>query len=468
MHLRSHALRATIVVALAGCARAAMSPLSAPPDTLILDHATVLDVASDTALIDRAVVIRGGRVIAIEAAGAVVRERARRVDLQGRWVLPGLWDMHVHTLSAGTADRVQPQLRRMLGYGILGVRDLGSYVDSSRALLPLLRADTLVPGIAWVGPLLDGAKFQWSQHVAWHITTPDAAAKSVDSLGALGVSGLKVYGSLNAREFDAVMARARDRGLWVSGHLPRGISATRAAQAGMRSIEHAGLDLVMWCAADGPARVGRVLDRWVREGYTGRYAEMDALWSARDPAQCAAQNRALATSGTFVTPTLVLELKDSTTLQSPALSALDSLGRQYCTGTVASIMQAPPAMRERVFAALLADVREMHAAGVRLLAGTDLGNPCIVPGASLHDELAWLARAGLPPIEVLRTGTVHAAQAMSLDSELGAVRTGFRADFVVVSSDPRAARGGLAQLRTPAGVVRAGRWVDSVSLAGMR
>ncbi len=176
----------------------------------------------------------------------------------------------------------------------------------------------------------------------------------------------------------------------------------------------------------------------------------------------------MATAGTFVTPTLVLELKDSTTLLSPTLSGLDSLDRRYCTGTVAAISQAPRALRERVWAALLADVREMHAAGVRLLAGTDLGNPCLVPGASLHDELGWFVRAGLTPVEALRTATVNAANAMNLSGEFGAVRETFRADFVIVSSDPRATDGGLARLRTPAGVVRAGRWVDSLSLAGLR
>lgn len=468
MTLSAHSTLALTVVSLAGCLHGSTASSTAADDTLVLDHATILDVATDSVIADRAIVIHNGRVAAIEAGGRGPRTGVRRVDLQGRWVIPGLWDMHVHTLSGATLSRVQPQLRRMLGYGVIGARDLGSHVDSSRALLPQLRADSLAPEIAWVGPLLDGAKFQWSQRVAWHVTTPDEAARAVDSLAALGVSGLKVYGSLNAREFSAVMAKARERGLWVSGHLPRGVSVTRAAQSGLRSIEHAGLDFAMWCAADGPARVGRVLDRWVREGYAGRFAEMDALWMARDTTACAAQNAAMATAGTFVTPTLVLELKDSTTLQSAAFASLDSLGWQFCTGTVASITKSPPAVRERIFSALLADVRAMHTAGVRLLAGTDLGNPCIAPGASLHDELGLFVRAGLSPIDALRTATVHAAHAMNLGTQFGAVRETFRADFVIVSGDPRQVGSGLARLRTPAGVVRAGRWVDSLALAGFR
>ena len=289
MKLTAHATLAFTVTLLAGCLHGSSGSAAVAGDTLVLDNATVLDLAADAVTTNRAIVIRGGRVIAIEAAGRGPRVQAKRVDLQGRWVIPGLWDMHVHTLSGATVDRVQPQMRRMLGYGVIGVRDLGSHVDSARALLPPLRADTLAPEIAWVGPLLDGAKFQWSQRVAWHLTTPDEATRAVDSLMVLGVSGLKVYGSLNAREFDAVIARARVHGLWVSGHLPRGVSVTRASEAGMRSIEHAGLDFAMWCTPDGPARVSRVLDRWVREGYAGRFAEMDALWVAREPAKWAYQ-----------------------------------------------------------------------------------------------------------------------------------------------------------------------------------
>lgn len=364
---------------------------------LVLDGVHVVDVDDATVTRDRAVVIRDGRIVEITRAGGGPQRGARRISLAGRYVIPGLWDMHVHVLSASQLAPVQRALRQQLGYGVLGVRDMGSFVDSSMALLPTLLADTLAPQIRWVGPLLDGAKFQWSQRVAWHLTTPDEATRAVDSLATLGVDAIKVYGSLNAREYAAVAAAAKARGLPVVGHLPRNVSVTAAAESGMRSIEHGGLDLVMWCAASGPQRVGRVLDRWVREGYTGRYAEMEALWAARDTSACHAQQRALASAGTFVTPTLVLEIKDSSNLHSPALSTLDSASQGYCRGTVGSIEQAPRESRERVFGQLLADVRSLHADGVGLLAGTDLGNPCIVPGASLHDELALFVRAGLTP-----------------------------------------------------------------------
>jgi imidazolonepropionase-like amidohydrolase len=248
---------------------------------------------------------------------------------------------------------------------------------------------------------------------------------------------------------------------------------TATAESGMRSIEHGGLDLVMWCAVSGPQRVGRVLDRWVREGYTGRYAEMEALWAARDTSACHAQQRALARAGTFVTPTLVLEIKDSSSLRTAALSTLDSASQGYCRGTVGSIEQAPRESRERVFAQLLADVRSLHADGVGLLAGTDLGNPCLVPGASLHDELALFVRAGLTPMQALRTATTDAVRAGKRaggtdaapgDAVVG-VRVGALAELVVLDADPRE---GLETARTPRGVVRGGRWYDAATLAALR
>lgn len=443
----------------------AMPATAAAQQTLVLDRVHVVDVDAGSVARDRAIVIRDGKIVSIERAGAGPRRNARRIDLAGRFVIPGLWDMHVHVLSAGRLDAVQRPMRQMLGYGVLGVRDMGSYVDSSLALLPALRRDTLAPHITWVGPLLDGAKFQWSQRVAWHITSRGEAALAVDSLARLQVNALKVYGSLSAREFGEIARVAKQRGLPVVGHLPRGVSVTAAAEAGMRSIEHGGLDLVMWCAESGPARVGRVLDRWVREGYTGRYAEMEALWAARDTVQCHAQQRAMARAGTYVTPTLVLEMKDSSTLRSSAISTLDSASQGYCRGTVASIEKAPRESRERVFAQLLSDVRSLRDDSVRVLAGTDLGNPCLVPGASLHDELALFVRAGLTPLEALRAATTDAVRAGGLPREWIGVRAGNVAELVVMDGDPRL---GLESARSPRGVVRGGKWIDAATLARLR
>jgi imidazolonepropionase-like amidohydrolase len=460
----SRAARGTVYVAAALLGTLAPAVATAQR-TLVLDGVHLVDVDGDSLLRDRAIVVRDGRIVAIERAGAGPRRGARRVDLKGRYVIPGLWDMHVHLLSASRIDAVQRQLHQLLGYGVLGVRDMGSFVDSSLAILPALRADTLAPRITWVGPLLDGAKFRWSQRVAWHVTTTEEAARAVDSLARLEVNALKVYGSLNAREFREVMRTARQVGLPVVGHLPRGVSVTAAAEAGMRSIEHGGLDVVMWCAESGPARVGRVLDRWVREGYGGRFAEMETLWAARDTTQCRSQERAMSRAGTYVTPTLVLEMKDSSTLRSSALGTLDSTSLGYCRGTVAAIEQAPRASRERVFAQLLSDVRSLRDNGVRVLAGTDLGNPCLVPGASLHDELALFVRAGLTPLEALRAATTDAARAGGLSNDWIGLRVGNVAELVVLDADPRV---GLETARTPRGVVHGGRWLDAATLQKLR
>lgn len=433
-------------------------------ETVVVDSVNVLPMSSDTALMNRAVVIRGGRVAQVLPAGVTIRG-SRRIVARGRWLMPGLWDMHVHLLSSTDTQRIMPSMRALLGHGVVGARDMGSLVDTAARLLPLLRTRSDAPELAWVGPLLDGAKFQWSQRVSWHMTTPSEAAHAVDSLHALGVTQLKIYGSLGRREFDAVVATARTRGLTFGGHLPRGVTPTQAAAVGMRTLEHAGLDLVAGCTPEGPARVGRVLGRWVAEGYGARYEEMESLWRARDTLACAAQARAIAGSGMFVTPTLVLELKDSTVLQDVRLALLDSASRGYCRGTMQGIMSATAATRERVYHRLRNDVRELSRAGVRLLAGTDLGNPCITPGASLHDELAVLVSSGVSVFEVLRSATVNAAAALDADASRGLVSPGYSASLVLVSGDPRRDPG---VLRTPAGVLHRGTWHDSLTLAGWR
>jgi hypothetical protein len=440
------------------CASVPRAPI---PADLVLDDVTLLDPASNTVTRNRAIAIRDGVIVGVYPAGV---NATRRVSLGGRWVVPGLWDAHVHVLSTTRYQDLQPTLRRMIGYGIVAARDMGSLPDTARLIVPVAAGDTVAPFLTWVGPLLDGPRFQWSQRVAWHLTTEDGATRAVDSLAALGVSHLKIYGSLGRREFEVVARRARAHGLSFGGHVPNGVSPTAAAAAGMRTIEHIGLDLVAGCTSDGRARVGRVLSRWGAEGYGARFEEMQALWAARDINACEQQARALAAAGTFVTPTLGLELKGRAQTESAAYAALDSLGRVYCRGTVDAILSAAAPVRERVYQSLRDDVALLHRSGVRLLAGTDLGNPCLAPGVSLHNELELLHAAGVPAIDVLRSATVHPAVAQDL-RDWGRIEAGFKASLVVTATDPRIS---LAALRTPAAVFHRGVFLDSVSLARLR
>ncbi len=448
------------------CTARARTLAEAISGELVLRGVNVLAMDTDSALLNQDVWIRGGRIAAVAPSSSRDAPAAHNIQLQGQWVLPGLWDMHVHVLNSTDTARVARTLRTMMSYSVLGVRDLGSLPDSARTLLAQLSGRRDIPTLTWAGPLLDGRKFQWSQSVAWHITTESEAVAAVDSLAQLGVDWLKLYGSLGAREFHAVMQRARVLGKPVAGHLPQGVSATAAAAAGLRSLEHIGFDIVAGCTANGPARVGRVLSRWVSDGYAGRYNEMESLWAARDTVACASQARTIATNGMFVTPTLVLEIKDTTNWRPPALELLDSASAGYCNGTLASIEMAAPATRERIFQYLLNDVKQLSALGVRLLAGTDLGNPCITPGASLIQELRLMLRAGVAPMEVLRSATRYPALARDgHDRTNGRVATGNEAELVVVAHDPRR---NLETLAAPLGVVHRGAWVPGDSLRAHR
>jgi len=147
----------------------------------------------------------------------------------------------------------------------------------------------------------------------------------------------------------------------------------------------------------------------LRDGYAGKFRAQLAARNAIDPARCAAMYGVLRDNGAWVTPTMVLELVDSSALRSPSFALLRSDARQFCTGTVTAIAAAPDSLRRAYYDRFRQDIATLHANGVGLLAGTDLGNPCVAAGSSLHEELAELVRAGLTPHAALATATVNPA-----------------------------------------------------------
>lgn len=316
---------------------------------------------------------------------------------------------------------------------------MGSLADS----LPLRRAvwqslPTGAPRLWAAGPLIDGPRQRWSHAIAWHLTDPTGAEQMVDSLSRLGADFVKVYNTLSRASYFALAAAATQRGLPIAGHLPFTVGTSDALSVGQRSFEHAGPELVtLDCVVDGKARYARLLGVWGARGYGAYLAGIDSV--RRDRALDCTQNlqALLAEQGAFIVPTVVNTIKDSLTINRRALARVDSATRTACDGTVESFHAATDAQRERYHQDFLEDVGALHRLGVTLVAGTDFPNACVVPGASLHDELAWLTRAGLTPYEALRAATVNAARLVAADGSLGVLRPGMLADLVVLSDDPR-------------------------------
>lgn len=417
-------------------------------------HATVIDLARGERVPDQTVVVVGARVAAVGPSAGPRRLRppagARVVDGRGGYLIPGLWDMHVHVLGRGREATLFPLL---LAHGVTGVRNMHAAVplDSAvRVRAAVAAGQVLGPRLVLSGPLVDGPT-PWAHAGALVVATPEAARRAVDSLADEGADFIKVYDALAPAAYLAVTVEAARRGLAVAGHIPRRVRPEQAAAAGQRSVEHL-YGLVPACGG-GPPGAG-----------AGRAA-------APDSGRCRAVVDAFGRHGTYQTPTLALHraqadpaavLADAArmTLVAPAT-------RERWRGLFAATIRSDSA-RRRLTAdgrARLGAVGALHRAGVPILAGTDVGNPLLVPGASLHDELALLVEAGLTPLAALRAATLEPARYLRATDSLGSVSAGALADLVLLDADPLVDIGNARRMRA---VIANGRLLDRPALQALR
>jgi imidazolonepropionase-like amidohydrolase len=358
-----------------------------------------------------------------------VPEGTEVLELPGRWVLPGLVDMHVHVFS-------EEDLPLYLDAGITTVRNMWGWDLHLELRRKVAAGDLVGPRIVTAGRLVDGDPPVLRGSAA--LTTTAQARQEVASQVRAGFDGIKVYDRLPAPVFGAVVLAARRAGLPVWGHPPESVGIDGSLAAGIETLEH---------LRGVPEAVGAA-DGW------------DA---ALDPS--AVEDLALRVRqvGTTIVPTLIVhesgELSASeqrTLMTTPAVRRIPEPLHSFCCDSPddpgddldPTIRRERHENRRNVVAAL-------HRAGVRLLVGTDTGNPWVVPGSSFHEELALLREAGLSNLEVLEAATRNAALELRRAEEIGALAPGMLADLIVVAENPLE---DLTSLRHPAGVMVGGRW----------
>lgn len=416
-----------------------------------ITHVTAIDVDRGTARPDLTVLIDGSRIAAIApAATTPIPSSARIINARGKYLIPGLWDMHVHT--------VVPTGRQLLGLyvanGVTGVRDMGGDFATIRRWRSEIAAGALVgPRIVAAGPYLEGHSSPIA-HIEVH--TPEDARRAVDSLAALGVDFVKVHSALPRETFFAAARAARARHLALAGHLSRNVTVEEASDSGQRSLEHL-LGFVNVCT---PAE-------------SVAFASIDPLrrvvfntCTSRDQRSVYAH---LARNGTWVTPTLAtaweFAMLPKHEVPGDSLSRFvsDSL-RSFIVG----IFDPPPALPpdgdvlgRRLFVKRRELIRALHDAGVPLLAGTDAPMRNVPPGFGLHEELAELTRSGLTPVAALRAATSEPARYFGAVDSLGTIAVGKLADLVLLDADPRA---DIGNARRIAAVLTRGRVYDRAAL----
>jgi hypothetical protein len=453
--------RSPALLALCLASAACAAPAPAAAQELALTHVTVVDVESGALHADQTVLIRGSRIAWTgPSAEARIPAGARTVDATGRYAIPGLWDMHVHTSREGRAAHFWPQF---LAYGVTGVREMGSYLDSLQYWRSRARQQgSGAPRIVYSSPMLDGVPTSWRH--GYGVADSAAAAVAVDSMAALGFDFLKVYSRLPRDAYFSIARRARERGMVFAGHIPRSVTPLEASDAGQRSFEHLDERVYMPCVRGGQARMDAFMDARAsgapRDSIDAALLRMmETALTGADAETCRPVLERLRANGTWITPTLAVSrgLHPSPELRAdPRLRYVPAGLAQRWASTRDSGEEAD--MERRIDEQMARMVGLVQAAGIGILAGTDASDEAYVfAGSGLHDELALLVDAGLTPLQALQAGTLNPARYLGAADSMGTVAPGRVADLLLLDANP------LADIRNTMrifAVVHAGRLID--------
>jgi len=398
----------------------------------------LIDGTGRPAVHDAVVLVDGDRIVAAgPRASVAVPPGASVVDVTGKSIIPGLWDMHAHL------EQVELGVV-YLAAGVTTVRDMGNILDFITGVREAIDAGKGIGPRVLVEGIVDGSGNSTIGTVL--ITRREDIAPTLDRLKRAGCAQVKIYSSIDPSLVQPIVAYAHAHGMGAVGHVPNGMSSQQAIDAGYDSISHVRylFDAVL------PASATKGLSR---EARLERMAAVDLTSPpmAKELAALAAHH--VVIDDTLALFELGLHTAEENARREPGIATLPRELRSSLGGV------PPPlaAKADAAFAKHLALVAALHKRGIPLVAGTDIG----VPGHTLHRELELYVKAGLSPMEAIQAATLVPARFMHLDRELGTVEPGKRADFVVLDGDPLA---DVSNVRKTSLVVARGRAYDSASL----
>jgi imidazolonepropionase-like amidohydrolase len=431
--------------------------------TLAIVHVTVIDVTHGALHPDMTVIVRGNRIVEIKTSSRERFRDAEIVDGRGKFLIPGLWDMHVHTnFGDWIPDSKEIILPLFVANGVTGVRDMGGDLHQLLDWRKQIEAGTIVgPRMAVSGPMIDGAPPHFPASASLPVTTAAEGRKAVDDLKQGGADFIKVQSYIPHDAYFAVAEESKKQGITFVGHVPDAIRASEASNAGQKSIEHytgifEGCSTIEDELLKGPKGPRRVVETYSAP----KCAELIAL---------------LAKNNTWQVPTLVwehgqwliddLDLSLSPGAKYAAASLRDTTYRKFTESIMKELDTDPVAYRRQFVAMELQMTLAMHRAGVPFLAGTDTAaGVYVMPGFSLHQELEFFVKAGFTPLEALQTATINPAKFLERTSDLGTVEKGKLADLVLLDANPL---DDISNTQKISSVVLDGRYFSRADLDGI-
>jgi imidazolonepropionase-like amidohydrolase len=398
--------------AVLGPAGQSVAQQSNPTLSLAITNVTIIDVERGERSPNQTIVVSGNRITSIgPAANVNISTGSRVIDGRGKFVIPGMWDMHLHALH----NEVTRTLPFLVANGLTGVRDMGSTFDQvAEARKAIVDGTLIAPRVIASGPALDGIPVREGfQGIILEIKTPEEGRRIVDRLAAARADLVKIHTGLSRETYYAIVEESKRWLLPFAGHLPPDVDIVEASNAGQQSVEHlAGLAAA--CAAD-PAALRPPAPN------TPPNSEPIEIHLAK----CQETVRHLVRNGTWLVP------------------------------TIGGPGQGIP--RTRQFNLKITSIAAQ--AGVRFLPGTDWpGGNFQGVNRSAHDELAGFVEAGLSPAEALRTATLNPAIFLNMTGQLGTVTPGKLADLLLLEGDPLV---DIKNTKRIAAIVANGRLIDA-------
>ena len=443
---------------------------------IVFIHTTVIDVKEGLSHANMTVVIEGNRIVSVHEDGTrSLPAEAQVVDGTGRFLMPGLWDMHAHLFERRGATDIDMPL--MVANGVTGIREMGSDCVAAATL-----GDCLAQRRAWqrqieAGELLGPGLLALS---SWPVDGPRSLPKGVpDFFGAVTaeqgrqlaryfsdrkVDFIKIYGNIPRDGFFGLTDEARRLGLPVVGHEPLAVSSIEASNAGMKSFEHA--RVFLFNCFPGAAEFGR-LDSNASPNTAWRRRMIDDY----DPRICAEVFKTFVRNGTRYVPTHLTRKMDAFAddagyRKDPRSKYISKTSwkawNEDADGMVAAD-RSPEGRKAMMdfYKKGLEITGAAHKAGVKVMVGTDNGDSYIFPGFAVHDELQELVKAGLTPAEAVKAATWNSAEFLGQTATSGSIEEGKRADLILLEGNP------LADVRNTqniAAVVLNGRYLDRPAL----
>lgn len=391
----------------------------------IIINVNIVDVKSGVILANRTVAIDSNRITAIYDTKIVDSGSTIVIDGKGKYLIPGLWDMHAH--YKWDHVEIDPLL---ISNGILGVREMWGDMPEFVKIPQKTQLEGIIsPDVYLSGDLIDGnpPSFPFGCLV---VTTPDEAVDAVKKQIDKNVDFIKVYSSLSEECFKAIANEAKRKNIPFAGHISNNVSIFKAIEAGMASSEH----LYGFLEGCLPPNYYENPPKSMEE-FISSFSEkkFDSLCSV------------LAKSSMWLCPTLTVNramsyLNDSTFINDNRIaylpnSVIEIWNQQINPYTKDQINTFANSRRERYFFELSL-IGKMNERGVKFIAGTDFPNPYVFPGFSLHDELSLMVKGGMPTQDVLRSATLNAAVFMNKEDDFGSIEVGKLASLVLLNKNP--------------------------------